>query len=202
MFTLPDLPYNYNALEPFIDEKTMQLHHDAHHAVYVKNLNDVLANFPDLLDANVEDLIKNLGKIPEEIRTKVRNNGGQHANHSLFWVIMAAPSQQNIPSGNLLDEINKNFESFDKFKDKFTSSAVALFGSGWIWLNVNDGRLEISTTPNGDSPIMQGKVSLLNLDVWEHAYYLKYQNKRKDYIDAWWSVVNWKEVEKRFEKLI
>lgn len=199
MFKLPNLPYNYNSLEPFIDEQTMKLHHDAHHAAYVKNLNNLLSSNQDMFNMDIYELVKNLDKVPEAIRTKVQNNGGQHANHSLFWLIMGEPDKTN-PSGNLVSEINKSFMSLDKFKEEFSSLAVTFFGSGWVFLAVENGKLVIKTAPNGDTPLMQGITPVLNLDVWEHAYYLKYQNRRKDYVDAWWHVVNWHEVENQLEK--
>lgn len=197
MFTLPDLPYGYNALEPYIDTETMHFHHDAHHATYVKNLNEILKDNDEFLNVNIDDLIKNLDKVPEHIRTKVRNNGGQHANHALFWTIMA-PSKGGEPEGKIRNAIVRDFGDFLSFKDQFSNSAVSLFGSGWAWLVAEDGKLAVMNTPNGDSPLIEGKTPLLNLDVWEHAYYLKYKNKRKDYVDAWWNVVNWEEVERRF----
>lgn len=193
MFTLPDLPYAYNALEPYIDERTMQIHHDKHHAAYVKNLNDAL---PDT-SLTVEELLKNLDQVPEAVRTKVRNNGGGHANHSFFWQVMAAPSGSK-PTGKLLDVLISTFGGLEAFQEKFSAAALNRFGSGWAWLVVDGGKLAIVDTPNQDSPIMEGKTSILGLDVWEHAYYLKYQNMRVEYIKQWWNVVNWSEVEKRF----
>lgn len=200
MYTLPDLPYNYNALEPYIDEQTMRLHHDLHHGTYVKNLNDVLTGHDELMNMSAEMLISNLDKVPEDIRTKVRNNAGQHANHSLFWTIMG-PQAVREPQGTLLEAINRDLGGFQTFKEEFSKAAVGLFGSGWIWLSIDNNKLTISTTPNGDSPLMTGSTPVLNLDVWEHAYYLKYQNKRKDYTEAWWNVVNWEEAAKRFETI-
>jgi Fe-Mn family superoxide dismutase len=197
MFTLPDLPYSYNALEPHIDEKTMQIHHDKHHAAYVKNLNDALAGEEALLAMPVETLIADLSKVPDAVRTKVRNNAGGHANHSLFWQIMAAPAG-SAPTGKLLEALTSTFGSLEGFQEKFAAAGMGRFGSGWAWLIVAAGTLAIVDTPNQDSPIMDGKLPILGLDVWEHAYYLKYQNLRADYIKAWWNVVNWKEVEKRF----
>jgi Fe-Mn family superoxide dismutase len=197
MFTLPELPYAYNALEPFIDERTMQIHHDKHHAAYIKNLNDALAGQDALLSLTVEDLIADLSKVPESVRTKVRNNAGGHANHTFFWQIMA-PQAGGSPSGSLLEAINAAFGSFEGFQEKFAAAGVGRFGSGWVWLVKDGSSLSIMDTPNQDSPLMEGKTPILGLDVWEHAYYLKYQNVRPDYIKAWWNVVNWKEVEKRF----
>lgn len=195
MFTLPELPYAYNALEPYIDERTMQIHHDKHHAAYVKNLNDALAGQEPLLAMRVEDLIADLSKVPESVRTKVRNNAGGHANHSLFWQVMGT---QTKPTGKLLDAITSTFGGLETFQEKFTAAGMGRFGSGWVWLVTDGGKLSLMDTPNQDSPLMEGKTPILGLDVWEHAYYLKYQNVRADYIKNWWSVVNWSEVEKRF----
>lgn len=198
MFTLPDLPYAYNALERAIDEQTMKIHHGKHHATYVKNLNDALEGKSDLLSLSLEELLKKLSSVPEDIRTKVRNNGGGHYNHSLFWEIMK-PGGSNEPTGALLEAITNNCGDFSVFKDHFTAKALGRFGSGWVWLIKNkDGSVEITDTPNQDNPIMEDKKPILGLDVWEHAYYLKYQNVRADYIAAWWSVVNWDEVMKRY----
>ena len=197
MFTLPELPYDYSALEPYIDGQTMRIHHDKHHAAYVKNVNDALAGHDDLLSMEINDLIQNLGQVPDDIRTKVRNNGGGHANHTFFWEIMASASGQK-PEGMLLNAINSTFSSLDSFKEKFTNAAMGRFGSGWAWLVMENSKLLVMDTPNQDSPLMDGKTPILGIDVWEHAYYLKYQNRRPEYIEAWWKVVNWKEVEKRF----
>lgn len=199
MFTLPDLPYAYNALEPFIDERTMQIHHDKHHAAYVKNLNDALVGNDALLAMPVEQLIGDLSQVPEAVRTKVRNNAGGHANHSLFWQIMAANPEgaQRLPQGDLGTAINSAFGSFEKFQEIFSTTGLNRFGSGWVWLVTDSGKLSIMDTPNQDSPFMDGKTPILGLDVWEHAYYLKYQNLRADYIKNWWNVVNWQEVAKR-----
>lgn len=197
MYTLADLPYAYNALEPFIDERTMQIHHDKHHAAYVKNLNDALSGKEDLLSLDPVALIRDLSKVPEDIRMKVRNNGGGHVNHTMFWEIMM-PGGGGEPKGDLAAAIISSFGSFADFQAKFSVSGVGRFGSGWVWL-VREGKsLVITDTPNQDSPYMDGKTPILGLDVWEHAYYLKYQNLRADYIAAWWHVVNWTEVEKRF----
>lgn len=200
MFTLLDLPYAYNALEPYIDEATMQIHHGKHHAAYVKNLNDALAGHEDLLAMPIDELMKNLAKVPEAIRTKVQNNGGGHYNHSLFWTIMG-PNPEGAPRqarGDLGTAINSSFGSFEKFQEQFSAAALNRFGSGWAWLSMEEGRLRIEDSANQDNPLMEGRTPILSLDVWEHAYYLKYQNMRADYIKAWWNVVNWAEVEKRF----
>ena len=200
MFTLPELPYAYNALEPFIDEMTMRIHHDKHHAAYIKNLNDVLAGHDDLLSMNVWDLLTKLDDVPEEIRMKVRNNAGGHANHQMFWQIMSsnptgAPRQAR---GDLSTAINTTFGSFAKFQELFSASALNHFGSGWAWLVKDGSSIAIVDTANQDNPISEGKRPFMGIDVWEHAYYLKYQNMRADYIKAWWNVVNWVEVEKWF----
>ncbi|GAA4722666.1 superoxide dismutase [Brevibacillus fulvus] len=195
---LPALPYAFNALEPHIDAQTMEIHHDRHHATYVNNLNAALEGHADLQAKSLEELIGNLDAVPEAIRTAVRNNGGGHANHSLFWEILS-PNGGGAPTGALADAINAAFGSFDNFKAEFAKAAAGRFGSGWAWLIVDGGKLAITSTPNQDSPLMEGKTPILGLDVWEHAYYLKYQNKRPDYISAFWNVVNWEEVSKRFE---
>ena len=198
-YELPPLPYDYNALEPYIDEQTMRIHHDRHHGTYVTNVNNALANHPDLAALPVEQLIQNLGRVPEDIRTTVRNNGGGHANHSFFWQIMA-PNAGGQPSGALAEAITQTFGSFDAFKDQFSKAAVGRFGSGWAWLTMDgSGALRIESTPNQDSPLMDGRTPILGLDVWEHAYYLKYQNRRPEYIAAWWNVVNWPQVGKNYE---
>ena len=198
MFVLPSLPYDYKALEPWIDEETMHIHHDKHHAAYVDNLNKLLEGKKDLLRMDINDLLKNLDKVPEDIRQKVINNAGGHASHSLFWTFMT-PKSSGGPGGKLLEAINKTFESIDSFKEKFTQTGIGRFGSGWAWLVKDGDELKIMDTSNQDSPLSKGLTSVLCLDVWEHAYYLKYQNKRADYINAWWNVVNWKEVERLFE---
>ncbi|AZK46933.1 superoxide dismutase [Paenibacillus lentus] len=196
---LPALPYPNNALEPHIDEQTMMIHHDRHHNTYVTNLNAALESAPELQSKSVEDLIADLDSVPESIRTAVRNNGGGHANHSLFWETIG-PNGGGQPSGKLADAINNELGGFDKFKEDFTKAATTRFGSGWAFLAVDkDGKLSVYSLPNQDSPIMEGKTPILGLDVWEHAYYLKYQNKRPDYIAAFFNVINWSEVEKRYE---
>ena len=201
MFTLPDLPYAYDALEPYIDTRTMQIHHDKHHAAYVKNLNDALVGNEKLLSMPVEKLVASLSSVPEGVRTKVRNNAGGHVNHSMFWQIMA-PKAGGEPSGTVGKAIASTFGNFSGFQEKFSAAAMGRFGSGWAWLTVDHGTLKIEDTPNQDSPLMEGRTPILGLDVWEHAYYLKYQNMRIDYIKAWWNVVNWGEVEKRFARTL
>ena len=197
-FTLPPLPYPNNALEPHIDAQTMEIHHDKHHGAYVNNLNAALEKAPELQGKSLDDLLKNLNAVPESIRTAVRNNGGGHWNHSMFWQIMS-PKGGGAPGGKLADAIKSSFGSFDAFKEQFNAAGGARFGSGWAWLIKDGGKLSIISTPNQDNPIMDGKPApILGLDVWEHAYYLKYQNRRPDYMKAWWNVVNWPEVEKRF----
>ncbi len=197
MFELPSLPYAYEALEPFIDAETMHVHHDKHHAAYVANLNAALEKHPELAGKPVEELLKNLEAVPEAIRTAVRNHGGGHANHSLFWAVMA-PQAGGEPQGNAKSAIEKQFGSFAQFQEQFTQSAIKHFGSGWAWLaQKQDGTLAVLSLPNQDSPVSQDMQPVLCLDVWEHAYYLKYQNKRADYVAAWWNVVNWNEVARR-----
>ncbi|NLN26816.1 MAG: superoxide dismutase [Firmicutes bacterium] len=197
--TLPALPYPHDALEPHIDAQTMEIHHGKHHAAYVNNLNAALEKAPELKDKSVEELIADLDSVPEAIRTAVRNNGGGHANHSLFWEILS-PNGGGTPTGEIAEAINKAFGSFDKFKEEFSAAAAGRFGSGWAWLVLKkDGELAIYSTPNQDSPIMQGDTPLLGLDVWEHAYYLKYQNRRPEYIAAFWNVVNWDKVNELYK---
>ncbi len=196
---LPPLPYAFDALEPHIDAKTMEIHHGKHHAAYVTNLNAALEKFPALQNKSIEALLKEINSVPEEIRTAVRNNGGGHMNHTMFWEIMG-PQAGGEPTGALADAINKAFGSFAAFKEQFAKAGLGRFGSGWAWLIKQDGKLLIESTANQDQPIMEGKVAILGVDVWEHAYYLKYQNRRADYIAAWWNVVNWNEVAKRFGK--
>jgi Fe-Mn family superoxide dismutase len=196
--TLPPLPYPTDALEPHIDARTMEIHHGKHHAAYVNNLNAALEKAPDLQGKSLDDLLRNLNTVPEAVRTAVRNNGGGHWNHTMFWQIMT-PKGSGKPGGALAQAIDKAFGSFDKFKEQFTAAGVGRFGSGWAWLVVErGGGLKIESTPNQDNPLMDGKTAVMGLDVWEHAYYLKYQNRRPDYIGAWWNVVNWAEIEKRY----
>ena len=191
--TLPKLPYDFAALEPHIDAQTMQIHHGKHHQAYINNLNNALAKHPELLDKNVDELLRGISSVPEDIRTVVRNNGGGHHNHSLFWTIMAPAGHGGggEPSGKLSDALKRTFGEFGKFKELFSTAATSQFGSGWAWLTVANGKLEIAGRPNQDSPVMDNKIPILGLDVWEHAYYLKYQNRRPDYLAAWWNVVNW-----------
>jgi Fe-Mn family superoxide dismutase len=197
-FELPALPYSANALEPHIDARTMEIHHGRHHATYVNNLNAALEGHSALAEKSLEDLLRNLNEVPESIRTAVRNNGGGHYNHTLFWQIMS-PNGGGQPTGELADAINQTFGSFEKFQEEFTKAALTRFGSGWAWLVVkSDGKLAVTSTPNQDNPLMDGDQPILGLDVWEHAYYLKYQNTRPDYVKAWWNVVNWEEVNKRY----
>jgi Fe-Mn family superoxide dismutase len=200
-FTLPALPYGNDALEPTIDAKTMEIHHDKHHGAYVTNLNKALESAPDLQHKTLEELLaNNCAIVPEAIRTAVRNNGGGHANHSMFWTIMG-PGQSGVPSGSVAEAIHGTFGGFDAFKEKFGAAGAARFGSGWAWLLKSGRSLEIVSTANQDSPLMEGKSIVMGLDVWEHAYYLKYQNRRPEYIGAWWNVANWQEIEKRFQAL-
>jgi superoxide dismutase, Fe-Mn family len=200
-FTLPPLPYAPEALEPHIDKTTMEIHHGKHHAAYINNLNKALESAPDLVGKSVEDLLaNNLAIVPENIRTAVRNNGGGHFNHSMFWKLMA-PGAGGKPAGNVAQAIDATFGGFDKFKELFNLAAATRFGSGWAWLVKTGGKLDIVSTANQDTPLSEGKFPVLGLDVWEHAYYLKYQNRRPDYISAWWNVVNWPEVESRFNSV-
>lgn len=192
-FDLPNLPYAFDALEPHIDAKTMEIHHDKHHNTYVTGLNDALSGKSEFEGKSVEEIIANLDAVPEDVRTAVRNNGGGHANHSLFWQLLSA-NGGGEPTGELKEAIDAKFGSLDAFKEKFAAAAKTRFGSGWAWLVLSNGELEIMSTPNQDSPIMEGKTPLLGLDVWEHAYYLNYQNRRPDYISAFWNVVNWDKV--------
>jgi superoxide dismutase, Fe-Mn family len=196
-FELPQLPYAYDALEPHIDKETMNIHHTKHHNTYVTNLNNALEGNSELLAKSVEEVISNLDAVPEAARTAVRNNGGGHANHSLFWTILS-PNGGGEPASELAEAINSKFGSYSSFKEEFAKAATTRFGSGWAWLVVNNGQLEVTSTPNQDSPLMEGKTPILGLDVWEHAYYLNYQNRRPDYIGAFWNVVNWDEVSKRY----
>jgi len=197
-FQLPPLPYPSDALEPSIDKQTMEIHHGKHHAAYVTNLNKALEQAPDLQNKSIEDLLKNnLAAVPESIKTAVRNNGGGHINHSMFWTILG-PKAGGSPTGNLAAAINSAFGSFDKFKEQFADAAAKRFGSGWAWLVKDGNKVAITSTPNQDNPIMEGKYPIIGLDVWEHAYYLKYQNRRPEYVTAWWNIVRWDEAEKRF----
>ncbi|MFN2745317.1 MULTISPECIES: superoxide dismutase SodA [Bacillus] len=198
-YKLPELPYAYDALEPHIDKETMNIHHTKHHNTYVTKLNEAVAGKQDLESKSVEELVANLDAVPESIRTAVRNNGGGHANHSLFWTLLS-PNGGGVPSGELAEAIDKKFGSFDQFKEDFAAAAAGRFGSGWAWLVVNNGELEITSTPNQDSPLSEGKTPVLGLDVWEHAYYLNYQNRRPDYIKAFWNVVNWDEVARLYSE--
>jgi superoxide dismutase, Fe-Mn family len=195
---VPPLPYAYDALEPHIDEQTMRIHHDKHHAAYVNNLNAALEKAPQLQQKSVDDLVRGINSVPEEIRTAVRNNGGGHVNHTMFWEIMG-PGKGGASTGRVGEAISSSFGSFDSFKEQFAKAGVGRFGSGWVWLIDAGGKLVIESSANQDSPLMEGKKAILGLDVWEHAYYLKYQNRRPDYITAWWNVVNWDEVNKRFK---
>ena len=198
-YELPQLPYAYDALEPHIDKETMNIHHTKHHNTYVTNVNAALESYPELAAKSVEALISNMEEVPEAIRTAVRNNGGGHANHSLFWTILS-PNGGGEPVGELAAAINAKFGSYAAFKEEFAKAATTRFGSGWAWLAVNNGEIEVTSTPNQDSPLMEGKTPILGLDVWEHAYYLNYQNRRPDYISAFWNVVDWNAVEKRYQE--
>jgi Fe-Mn family superoxide dismutase len=195
-YEVPPLPYDYNALEPHVDERTMQIHHDKHHQAYVDNANKALDG-TEWADKPVEDVLRNLDKVPEDKRTAVRNNAGGHANHTLFWQVMG-PGGGGAPSGELASAIDAAFGNLDAFKEKLSQAAITRFGSGWGWLVWNGSGLEVMSTPNQDSPISEGKTPLLGVDVWEHAYYLNYQNRRPDYVAAWWNVVNWDEVARRY----
>ena len=201
---LPKLPYDFAALEPTIDAQTMQIHHGKHHQAYVTNLNAALDKHPELHGKSIDELCKGISSIPEDIRGPVRNNGGGHWNHSKFWTWMAPPASAQggggAPTGKAADAINAAFGGFDKFKEEWGKAAVGRFGSGWVWLIADGGKLSITSSPNQDNPLMDGKKAILGLDVWEHAYYLKYQNRRPDYIGAWWNVVNWSEINKRLQK--
>jgi len=198
MHTLPKLPYAYNALEPYIDAKTMEIHHTKHHQAYIDNLNKAVAG-TTFEQMDVLELLKRINDVPENIRTAVRNHGGGHANHALFWEVMG-PHGTGMPSGKLAEDIAKIFGSFEQFKEQFGAAAASRFGSGWAWLVVEEKKLAVLSTANQDSPLMDGKTPLLGLDVWEHGYYLLYQNRRADYIKAWWNVVNWEQVEENYRK--
>jgi Fe-Mn family superoxide dismutase len=200
-FELPPLPYPFDALEPYIDATTMQIHHDRHHGTYVTNLNTALAKHPEVQSiSNIEELLRDLHTVPEDIRTAVRNNGGGHLNHSMFWTIMA-PQAGGEPTGPLADAIKTSFGDFATFKTQFQQAGMNRFGSGWSWLIANGNRLSIESSANQDNPIMEGKHAVMGVDVWEHAYYLKYQNKRADYLTAWWNTANWPEIQKRYTAL-
>lgn len=198
-FELPELPYAYDALEPYIDKETMNIHHTKHHNTYVTKLNAALEGHSDLQDKSLDELLSNLDSLPKEVQTAVRNNGGGHANHSLFWTLLS-PNGGGEPTGNVAKAITDKFGSFDAFKDEFKTAATGRFGSGWAWLIVDNGDIAVTSTPNQDTPVMDGKTPILGLDVWEHAYYLKYQNKRPDYIEAFWNVVDWNKVEELYNK--
>ncbi|MBI2033821.1 MAG: superoxide dismutase [Candidatus Liptonbacteria bacterium] len=208
-FELPALPYPYDALEPFIDARTMEIHHTKHHATYVAKLNEALEKHPAVAHASagkpefeiLEGLLKNLEAVPEDIRTAVRNHGGGHWNHSFFWLVMA-PNAGGEPSSVLAEAINNAFGSFEKFKEKFTSAGLNRFGSGWAWLVASNGKLEVYSTPNQDNPLMEGKVPVLGIDVWEHAYYVKFLWNRAEYIKTWWNVVNWRRIEENYNKIV
>jgi Fe-Mn family superoxide dismutase len=198
-FQLPDLPYDYAALDANIDEQTMRIHHDKHHAVYVNNLNAAIEKHPELADWSLEKLLRDINQVPEDIRGAVRNHGGGHANHSMFWEIMS-PNGGGEPSGALADAINSTFGSFADFKEKLSTAAMTQFGSGWGWLSVDgNGGLVVENSPNQDNPLMHGNTPILGVDVWEHAYYLKYQNVRPDYVSNWWNTINWDAVTQRYE---
>jgi Fe-Mn family superoxide dismutase len=197
-YEVPPLPYDYDALEPHIDEATMKVHHDKHHQAYVDKANDALAG-TEWEDKPIEEVLQNLDKLDDDKKKVVRNNGGGHANHTFFWQIMS-PDGGGEPSGSVADAINDAFGSFDEFKEKFKAAGVGQFGSGWAWLVATGSGVEITSTPNQDTPVMEGRTPILGVDVWEHAYYLKYQNKRPDYLDAFWNVVNWDEVQKRYDE--
>jgi superoxide dismutase, Fe-Mn family len=195
------LPYDYDALEPYIDEETMRFHHDKHYVAYTKNLNAAVNEFPELKTKSAEDLLREIDQIPEKIRATVRNNGGGYVNHTMFWEIMS-PKGGGNPEGELAKSIEANFGSFAEFKTAFNEKGLKQFGSGWVWLVANGGKLEIKATPNQDSPLSAGMYPIMGNDVWEHAYYLKYRNKRDEYLNNWWNVVNWAEIEKRYQKAL
>ncbi|MEK7579704.1 MAG: superoxide dismutase [Patescibacteria group bacterium] len=201
-YTLPSLPYPYDALEPHIDARTMEIHHTKHHQTYVDKLNAALEKHPELFEKPLEDLLRDPKQVPEDIRQAVINHGGGHHNHSLFWLVMAPAGKGGgrEPNGSLAEEINQKWGSFEKFKEEFTGAALGIFGSGWTWLDIFEGKLKICTTKNQDSILMENKIPILNLDVWEHSYYLKFQNRRNEYLEAWWNVINWPQVEENFKK--
>jgi len=201
-YSLPQLPYPYDALEPYIDKMTMEIHHTKHHQAYINNLNSALEKYPEFHNLELEEILKNLNQLPEEIRTAVRNNGGGHYNHSLFWEIMK-PNGGGEPKGKLKEEIEKNFGSFEEFKKLFSETAIKHFGSGWAWLVItSDKKLKVYSMLNQDNPLMNGDIPIMGLDVWEHAYYLKYQNRRDEYVEAWWHVVNWDKIEENLLKYL
>jgi len=204
MFSLPKLPYSYSGLKPYIDEETMRIHHGKHHAAYVDNLNVALEGYKELSGKSIENLLADIGKVPQDIRQAVINHGGGHANHSLFWKIMLPAQGASSPEGALIEALNKNFGTFEKFKEAFTKKAMSVFGSGWAFLIVTPGRRSLSLKRHSfqNSPYMHGNLPILGIDVWEHAYYLKYQNRRVDYVNAWWNVVNWNQVSKNFERAV
>jgi Fe-Mn family superoxide dismutase len=200
LYKLPGLKYPYDALEPYIDARTMEIHYSKHHQAYIDKVNKALEGHPDLAEKSIEALISDLDAVPDDIKTAVRNNGGGHANHSLFWSVIG-PDKGGKPDGKLADAIDRDFGSFDSFMERFADAAATRFGSGWAWLvKDNAGKLQVLSTPNQDSPLMDGKLPLLGLDVWEHAYYLKYQNRRPEYIAAFWNIVDWEQVARNFEK--
>jgi Fe-Mn family superoxide dismutase len=198
-FELPALPYAFDALEPYIDARTMEIHHDKHHQGYVNKLNAALEKHPELQEKSLEELVRNPASLPEDVQTAIRNNGGGHYNHSIFWTVMS-PNGGGEPTGALAQAIKDAFGDFTTFKDKFSQAAATRFGSGWAWLGLKDGKLTVISLPNQDAPLMEGLTPILGLDVWEHAYYLKYQNRRPEYISNWWNVVNWDEVARRYEE--
>jgi Fe-Mn family superoxide dismutase len=201
-YSLPQLPYPYDALEPYIDKMTMEIHHTKHHQGYINNLNSALEKYPEFHNLELEEILRNLNQLPEEIRTAVRNNGGGHYNHSLFWEIMK-PNGGGEPKGKLKEEIERNFGSFEEFKKLFSETAIKHFGSGWAWLVItSDKKLKVYSMLNQDNPLMNGDIPIMGLDVWEHAYYLKYQNRRAEYVEAWWHVVNWDKIEENLLKYL
>jgi Fe-Mn family superoxide dismutase len=201
-YSLPQLPYSYDALEPYIDKTTMEIHHTKHHQAYINNLNSALEKYPEFHNLELEEILRNLNQLPEEIRTAVRNNGGGHYNHTLFWEIMK-PNGGGEPKGKLKEEIERNFGSFEEFKKLFSETAIKHFGSGWAWLVItSDKKLKVYSMLNQDNPLMNGDIPIMGLDVWEHAYYLKYQNRRAEYVEAWWHVVNWDKIEENLLKYL
>jgi Fe-Mn family superoxide dismutase len=201
-YSLPQLPYPYDALEPYIDKMTMEIHHTKHHQGYINNLNSALEKYPEFHNLELEEILRNLNQLPEEIRTAVRNNGGGHYNHTLFWEIMK-PNGGGEPEGKLKEEIERNFGSFEEFKKLFSETAIKHFGSGWAWLVItSDKKLKVYSLLNQDSPLMNGDIPIMGIDVWEHAYYLKYQNRRAEYVEAWWHVVNWDKIEENLSKYL